>query len=71
MLYEPKLNDLFGEDTVFQLRGLLVEQASSNLRNRTAHGMIEYGEFFGYSSVYVWWLILRLCVLSTFTKESP
>jgi hypothetical protein len=71
MLYEPRLNDLFGEDTVFQLRGLLVEQASSNLRNRTAHGMIEYGEFFGYSPAYAWWLILRLCVLSTFAKESP
>ena len=65
MLYEPKLTELFGEDTVFELRGLLVEQASSNFRNQLAHGMLEYGAFFTETAVYIWWLILRLCVLGT------
>ncbi len=65
MLYEPKLTEMFGEDIVFELRGLLVEQASSNYRNQLAHGMLEYGAFFSETAAYIWWLILRLCVFGT------
>lgn len=69
MLYEPSVNDLFGEDVVFEMRGLLVEQGSSNLRNRLAHGMLEYGELVGDAAVFVWWLILRLSVLGMLSQE--
>ena len=37
---ETELAELLGEDTVFYLRYLLVEQLGMNLRNRVAHGLI-------------------------------
>jgi len=70
LLYVPKVTDIFGQDIVFELRGLLVEQASSNFRNQLAHGMLEYGSFAGESAVYIWWLILRLCVIGTLPQPA-
>lgn len=71
MLYMPELAQVFSEDTIFDLKGLLVERFGSNLRNRMAHGLLEQGEFYSPQAVYLWWLILRLCCLPILTmKES-
>jgi hypothetical protein len=64
MLYEPRLAEVFTEDIIFTLRGLLVERAAANFRNQLAHGMLEYGAFFGETALYIWWLVLHLCVLA-------
>lgn len=58
------LESLFGEDTVFDLEGLLVRRFGANLRNRSAHGLMNYEQLQSAESLYAWWLILRLCVLS-------
>jgi uncharacterized protein DUF4209 len=42
---------------------LLVESGCANFRNLLAHGLLEYGAFFSETAKYIWWLILRLCVL--------
>lgn len=55
------LSDIFGEDTLFAMRSLLIEELGCNLRNRIAHGLMDDDEFFGESVEYVWWLMLRLC----------
>lgn len=60
-LYEPKLEELWGEDIVFDLQGLLVERFGSNLRNRMAHGLMELDSFSSYSILYVWWTTLYIC----------
>jgi hypothetical protein len=71
MLYMPTLAQVFNEDTIFDLKGLLVERFGSNLRNRMAHGLLEQGDFYSPQAVYLWWLILRLCCLPILTmKES-
>src|SRR5207245_94359 len=44
------LADVFGEDTVFDLRGLLVERMGSNLRNMVAHGLIDHDQFYSSSA---------------------
>lgn len=62
-LYVPELEQILEEDTLFDLRGLLVEHAGGNLRNRMAHGLIGYYDFFSPQFVYLWWLALRLCCL--------
>ena len=59
----PQFKKIFSENLAFDLRGLLVERAGSNLRNRFAHGLMSYDEFSTYETIYLWWLILRLCVL--------
>lgn len=51
------------EDIVFDLQGLLVSRFGSNLRNRTAHGLIDYSAFYAYEDSYFWWMILYLCCL--------
>ncbi len=60
-LYEPKLEELWGEDIVFDLQGLLVERFGSNLRNKMAHGLMGPESFSSYSVLYLWWITLYIC----------
>jgi hypothetical protein len=62
-LYRPEITSIFDENTLFDLKCLLVEHAGSNLRNRMAHGLISDGEFMSPLMSYIWWLTLRLCCL--------
>jgi hypothetical protein len=62
-LYRPEITSIFDENTLFDLKCLLVEHAGSNLRNRMAHGLISDGEFMSPLMPYIWWLTLRLCCL--------
>lgn len=62
-LYRPEIKTIFDENTLFDLRGLLVEHSGSNLRNRMAHGLISHNEFYRPLTSYLWWLTLRLCCL--------
>ncbi len=70
MLHEPRLAEVFSADIIFTLRELLVEQAAANFRNQLAHGMLEYGAFFGETAIYIWWLVLHLCALAA-PQEYP
>jgi hypothetical protein len=63
LLYRPELVEVFNEDTLFDLKGLLVEHCGSNLRNLMAHGLMGQGSFFTTEIVYLWWLTLRLCAI--------
>jgi len=62
-LYRPEITSIFDENTLFDLKCLLIEHAGSNLRNRMAHGLISDGEFMSPLMSYIWWLTLRLCCL--------
>jgi hypothetical protein len=61
-LNKPGLAEILGEDMVFDLQGLLVEEFGSNLRNRVAHGLMHLDEFYLPDALYLWWLVLRLCL---------
>jgi len=60
-LYRSEIASIFDEDTLFDLKGLLVEHSGSNLRNRMAHGLINDREFLSPLMSHLWWLTLRLC----------
>jgi hypothetical protein len=62
-LYRQEITSIFDENTIFDLKCLLVEHAGSNLRNRMAHGLISDEEFMSPLMSYIWWLTLRLCCL--------
>lgn len=62
-LYRPETASVFDENTLFDLKCLLVEHSGSNLRNRMAHGLISDNEFLSPLMSYLWWLTLRLCCL--------
>jgi len=59
------LTQLFGEDLMFDLRGLLVERFGANLRNTLAHGLIDHDVFYSADVCYCWWLGLRFYSLPT------
>ena len=62
-LYSQEIESIFDEDTVFDLKGLLIENSGSNLRNRIDHGLINDNGFLSPLMSYLWWLTLRLCCL--------
>lgn len=75
-LREPEFSEplckVFGEDFVFDLRGLLIERFGANLRNDMAHGLIEHNIFYSESGCYLWWLSLRfysLPIVASFRRE--
>ncbi|NEO28053.1 MAG: DUF4209 domain-containing protein, partial [Kamptonema sp. SIO4C4] len=70
-LYHREITSIFDENTLFDLKCLLVEHSGSNLRNRMAHGLISDGEFMHPLMSYIWWLTLRLCCLPIILPQQP
>lgn len=62
-LYSDAILKVFGEDIVFDLKGLLVERFGANLRNRFAHGLMDHNSFYSVEIPYLWCLVLKLCCL--------
>ena len=65
--YEEELKIIFGEDLIFDLKGVFIERFGSNLRNKFAHGLMNNDSFYTAPSIYAWWLILRLCCIPNIT----
>ena len=61
LLYHPKIAEVFGDNLVFDMRGLFVERFGMNLRNDLAHGLLDETQIHTPCAVYAWWLIFRLC----------
>ena len=71
LLYKtPELREIFGEDLLFDLQGLLHERFGSNLRNRLAHGLITDNEFISPASAYAWGLVLHLCCAPLLARQA-
>jgi hypothetical protein len=62
ILAVPELESVLGEDLLFDLRALLIEQDSVNLRNNLSHGLLPDAGF-GVEAIYAWWLCLRIAFL--------
>lgn len=61
LLWLPEIEEIFGVEIAFDLRGILIERFGHNMRNESAHGLMPEGAFYQPASVYLWWLTLRLC----------
>ena len=57
----PEIEDILGPNITFDLRGILIERFGHNMRNESAHGLMPEGAFYQPASVYLWWLVIRLC----------
>lgn len=62
------LKQLLTEDTIFNLRCLLIESLGSNLRNEICHGLFDYHRFFAPEVLYLWWLTLYLCLIPSYSQ---
>jgi hypothetical protein len=61
--YTDRLTQLFGEDLLFDMRGLLIERFGANFRNTLAHALLDHDEFYSAIGCYAWWLCLRFYML--------
>jgi hypothetical protein len=61
-LLREEMHQILDENTVFELRGLLVEHYGSNLRNYMAHGMYSDHQMHSTDALYLWGLTLKLCM---------
>jgi hypothetical protein len=71
LMKNPNITNYIQEDLVFELKALLTEQAGSNLRNEMAHGLLDWNSSMSYCSIYLWWLALKLIVISSTWFEKP
>lgn len=55
--------EVFGQEATFDLRGLLVEKAGSNLRNATAHGLRSADSFGSADCIYLFALTIKLLAI--------
>jgi hypothetical protein len=59
-LWMKETEEVFGQDVLFDLRGILIERFGHNLRNELAHGLVPAGDFYSPSAVYLWWLVIHI-----------
>lgn len=52
--------DIFGAGVIMEMKALLVVQVGPNLRNDTAHGLLDNNSAWSYTALYLWWFCLRL-----------
>jgi|TARA_A100001391_G_scaffold205243_1_gene204386 tetratricopeptide (TPR) repeat protein len=72
----PEATEIFGEDLTFEIKSIFTEALGFNLRNETAHGLLDDSTSSSIQSVYAWWMILRMVIHSlangsSFQKAPP
>jgi hypothetical protein len=67
----PEMEAIFGLDISFDLRGILIERFGHNMRNESAHGLMPEYAFYQEASVYLWWLLMRLCWMGYRMAQPP
>lgn len=60
----PQASQVFGEDFCFELKSIFTDSLGANLRNEVAHGLLGDNSSSSVSTVYAWWMILRVIVHS-------
>ncbi|WP_425487787.1 DUF4209 domain-containing protein [Microbulbifer rhizosphaerae] len=70
LLDHPKTLEIFGEDTVQDLKGILIDRTYGNLRNEVSHGLVSWSTFHQPHCVYLWWLILRFVLMPHYSSWS-
>lgn len=53
------VDEVFGVDTVFEMKALFCSAFGPNLRNTFAHGLMDDNDFYSADAVYAWWFMLR------------
>ena len=60
----PEAIQVFGEDLCFEVKSIFTDSLGSNLRNEVAHGLLNDVSSSSISTIYAWWMVLRLVVHS-------
>ena len=65
----PEAPGLWGEDILMNIKTVFTEAAGFNLRNNVAHGLLNDNQANSRESVYAWWLVLKIVILSLAERE--
>lgn len=60
----PESIQVLGEDLCFEMKSIFTDSLGSNLRNEVAHGLLNDSSSSSISTIYAWWMVLRLVVHS-------
>lgn len=60
----PEAIQIFGEDLCFELKSIFTDSLGFNLRNEVAHGLLNDNSSSSVSTIYAWWMVLRIVVYS-------
>ncbi len=63
VLEEPNIINLLGENIVFNLKAVLIDELYGGIRHSLSHGYISANTFYSYRAVYTWWLILHILMI--------
>ena len=61
----PETKSILGENVTYEIKALFCDQLGPNLRNNTAHGLIDDNYTRSIDAIYAWWLAFKL-VFNTF-----
>jgi hypothetical protein len=69
LLDNERAEELLGEDLLFEMKAIFTDSISDNLRNNSAHGLLNDNSASSYGSVYAWWMTLKLVTRSLYDSE--
>ena len=61
--------EILGDDLWFELQAVFTDSLSANLRNEVGHGLLDDETSNSLYSVYAWWMVLRLVILSVIPEN--
>jgi tetratricopeptide (TPR) repeat protein len=64
LMDSPEAIQVFGENLTFEIKSVFTEAIGFNLRNETAHGLLDDNVSASLSAIYAWWMVLRLVLRS-------
>lgn len=64
LLENPEIINILGIDGVLHLRTILIDKRYPALRHSIAHGFTDATYFYGNGAIYLWWLVLRIVMIS-------
>jgi hypothetical protein len=65
----PETTRVFGEELSFELKAVFCDSLGANLRNELAHGLLDFEDCLSIWSIYAWWLVLRLLLMSFWNSQ--
>lgn len=71
LLELPEASGIFGTDLCFEFKSIFTDSLGSNLRNEVAHGLLDDNSSFSVSTIYAWWMVIRLVVHSLIDASNP
>ena len=61
--------EILGDDLWFELQAVFTDSLSTNFRNEVGHGLLDDETSNSLYSVYAWWMVLRLVILSVIPEN--